>query len=128
MQRRDFIYLSAFTAVALAVPVATGCKSRQADVESQPFFFSHLADAKTIVNTGNAYRKRHPEEDDKSKLVNLLLADSVLPSSSDTEAIRKMLMKKVHDDFKNGHTAIAAGWVLSLTEARQCALFSILQA
>jgi hypothetical protein len=38
-----------------------------------------------------------------------------------------MLENKVENDFKTGKIAVIKGWVLSLTEARQCALFSILQ-
>ena len=34
----------------------------------------------------------------------------------------------VHDDFIAGRTVVVRGWVLSLTEARQCALFSLLGA
>lgn len=128
MQRRDFIYLSAYTAAMLALPVATGCKSEQAGAESQPYFFSQVADVKTIIITGNAYRKRHPEEDQKSRLTELLLAGSALQHSSDSEAIRRMLINKVRDDFKKGDMDVVAGWILSITEARQCALFSMLQA
>jgi hypothetical protein len=29
-------------------------------------------------------------------------------------------------DFADGHTVLVDGWVLSVTEARQCALFSLL--
>ena len=127
MQRRDFIYLSTYTAVALAIPMASGCSYKQIDVEAQPLFFSHLADVKTIIATGVAYRKEHIEEDNKSKLAELLLANSALQSSSDDKAIRSMLENKVENDFKTGKIAVVKGWVLSLTEARQCALFSILQ-
>lgn len=128
MQRRDFIHLSAYTAAALTLPGVAGCTSGQLNAESQPYFFSHVADVKTIINTGKAYRKRHPEEDDKSKLTELLLTGSVLKGSSDSDEIRQMLINKVDDDFKNGNTDIVTGWILSLTEARQCALFSILHA
>ena len=127
MQRRDFIYLSAYTAVALAIPIVSGCDYKQIDVEAQPLFFSHLADVKTIIATGMAYRKAYSEEDDKNKLTELLLANSALQSSSDDKAIRCMLENKVENDFKTGKIAVVKGWVLSLTEARQCALFSILQ-
>src|SRR5258707_14432863 len=116
MQRRDFIYLSAYTAVALAIPVASGCDYKQIDVEAQPLFFSHLADVKTIIATGLAYRKAHSEEDNKSKLSELLLANSALQSSSDDKAIRSMLENKVENDLKTGKIAVVKGWVLSLTE------------
>jgi hypothetical protein len=34
----------------------------------------------------------------------------------------------VHDDFDAGRTVVLLGWILSATEARQCALFSLLPA
>jgi hypothetical protein len=127
MQKDDFIYLSAYTAVALAIPEVDGGVCKQIDTETQPFFLSHLADIKTIVATGMAYRKAHKEEDNKNKLEELLLANSTLQSSSDDKAIKSMLDHKVENDFKTGKIAIIKGWVLSLTEARECALFSLLQ-
>jgi hypothetical protein len=127
MQKEDFIYLSAYTAVALAIPDGDGGVCNQIDTETQPFFLSHLADIKTIVATGMAYRKAHREEDNKNKLEELLLANSTLQSSSDDQAIKLMLDHKVENDFKTGKVAIIKGWVLSLTEARECALFSMLQ-
>jgi hypothetical protein len=32
---------------------------------------------------------------------------------------------QVHDDFEAGRIVVVHGWVLSLTEARQCALYSL---
>jgi hypothetical protein len=127
MQKRDFIYLSTYTAVALAVPLASSYSYEQIDIETQPLFLSHLADINTIIATGLAYRKAHQEEDNKNKLAELLLTNSTLHSSSDDKAIRIMLDNKVENDFKTGRIAVVRGWVLSLTEARECALFSLLQ-
>jgi len=126
MQRRDFIYVSAYTAAALALPVISGCADQQINAEAQPYFFSHIADVKTIASIGLAYRKTHSAEDDKDKLTELLLANSNLPKSSKDDQIRSMLMNKVENDFKTGKMAVVNGWVLSVTEARQCALFSLL--
>ncbi len=36
-----------------------------------------------------------------------------------------MMSEKVQADFDNGETVVVRGWVLSRTEARQCALFSL---
>jgi hypothetical protein len=127
MQRRVFIQMSAYTAAALALPFANGCTRNSIDIEAQPLFFSHLVDAKTIMETGLAYRKANLREDDKNKLEELLLANSALPASANDIAIRSMLDNKVNIDFKTGKIAVVNGWVLSLTEARQCALFSILR-
>ncbi len=127
MQRRVFIQLSAYTAAALALPFTNGCTTKSIDAEAQPLFFSHLVDAKTIAEAGRAYRRANQKEDDENKLRALLLGTSGLPASSDDKTIRTMLDSKVNIDFKTGKVTMVNGWVLSLTEARQCALFSILQ-
>lgn len=33
--------------------------------------------------------------------------------------------EQIHDDFAAGRTVVVGGWVLSQTEARQCALYSL---
>jgi hypothetical protein len=119
--------MSAYTAAALALPFTNGCATKPIDIEAQPLFFSHLVDAKTIMDAGRAYRKANQKEDDENKLKALLLATNGLSASSDDKTIRTMLDSNVNNDFKAGKVTMVNGWVLSLTEARQCSLFSILQ-
>jgi hypothetical protein len=38
---------------------------------------------------------------------------------------RRPIEQQVRDDFAAGRTVVVDGWVLSATEARQCALFSL---
>ena len=125
MERRTFMHLSAYTALALTLPFAEGCSSSPESVASRPFLFSKLADKKTIAEAGIAYRKKFPKENDKMVLSNLLMGTG---TSQNKSAIEKQLNDRVLEDFKTGKTVTAAGWVLSVTEARQCALYSILNA
>jgi hypothetical protein len=126
MERRAFVRLSAYTALALTLPFAESCKSKPDDAPwSQPLFFSHIVDVKTIDEAGKAYRKMIADEDDKSKLTVLLTAQNTITSK---DAIQASLDNRVKQDFKTGKTVTVSGWVLSVTEARQCALFSILNA
>ena len=125
MQRRIFIHLSAYTALALSLPFAEGCSTSPESVASEPFLFSKLADWKTIAEAGIAYRKKFPKEDDRTVLHNLLIGINTVQNKS---AIERHLNDHVLADFKTGKTVTAAGWVLSLTEGRQCALYSILNA
>jgi hypothetical protein len=126
MQRRTFIHLSAYTAIALTLPIIDGCGLNSTDkVMSQPLFFSQLVDIKTINETGLAYRKLFPAENSQSVLNKLLLGSN---ASNDKTMIQKQLDAQVEQDFKAGKIVTAKGWVLSLTEARQCALYSILSA
>jgi hypothetical protein len=124
MQRRTFIHLSAYTALALTLPIIDGCSLNSTDkILSQPLFFSHLVDTKTINETGLAYRKLFASEDNQATLKQLLLGNNV---SNDKRMIQKQLNEQVDGDFKAGKTVTAKGWVLSITEARQCALYSII--
>jgi hypothetical protein len=41
---------------------------------------------------------------------------------------RSSVSDLVRDDFARGRTIVVRGWVLSVTEARQCALFSLFPA
>ena len=125
MQRRTFIHLSAYTAIALALPLADGCTPSIEKILEQPLFFAHLADAKTIREAGSAYRKQFPAEDNKTALTGLLLGGN---TTEDKRNLQTLLDNRVEQDFKTGKTVVASGWVLSITEARQCALYSIINA
>lgn len=125
MQRRTFIHLSAYTAIALTMPLLDGCNKGSTDkVLQQPLFFSHLADVKTIKEAGRDYRKLFPAEDDQATLTRLLSGNN----PKDKKLIQKLLDNSVTHDFETGKIITASGWVLSVTEARQCALYSILNA
>jgi len=124
MERRTFVQLSAYTALALTLPALDSCTADSKEkIISQPLFFSHLADVKTIREAGIAYRKFSTSEDNKETLIKLLTGGQV---TAEKNIIRDALDKQVTQDFNNGKVVTIGGWVLSLTEARQCALFSIL--
>ncbi len=125
MQRRFFIKLSAFTAAVLTAPFAPGCTAGKADAESQPIFFSHLVNAKTIAEAGKAYLAVHPEDQDIEKLKALLLPENAAPT--DVNTIGRLLFARVTHDFDMGKIVTVSGWVLAVTEARQCALYYLLQ-
>ncbi|HNG63445.1 MAG TPA: hypothetical protein PLK54_06810, partial [Ferruginibacter sp.] len=57
----------------------------------------------------------------------LLLSDASgkQVSSSDKEAVALLIEKKTLEDFNTSRILILKGWVISVTEARQCALFSL---
>jgi len=125
MQRRTFIYLSTYTALALTLPLAEGCSPSPEIIASQPLLFSKLADKKTIAEAGVAYRQQFPKENDRMVLRKLLIGTD---RQQDRSAIEKQLDNSVLNDFKTGKVIATSGWVLSVTEARQCALYSILNA
>lgn len=127
MERKDFIMLSAYTAAAFMMPFAQGCSPSATDKAiSEPAFLSHILDVKNIRAVGEAYLKQSPAENDKSKLMGLLMTDGLLKDTS-AGSIHSFFDKKSQQDFEKGNTTVIDGWILSVTEARQCALFALMQ-
>src|SRR5258705_8823393 len=63
---------------------------------------------------GAQYRRLVPPENDRLRLRAAILAP------------RMSIAAMVRRDFETGRTVLVDGWVLPATEARQCALFSLL--
>jgi hypothetical protein len=128
MKRRNFIQLSAFATAAISIPLLHGCNpSATEQATAQPVFLSRLFDENTIKDAGKAYLKNIAAENDKHKLVELLSGNSDIANSKDEKAIHQYLNKKIQHDFETGNTVMVNGWVLAVTEARQCALFSLIK-
>lgn len=131
MKRREFITISIVGATAITFPLIYCHSGNTAldNVLSRPITLAQLCDQKTIAGIGNAYRNRSPLESGRQQLQTLLLRDSeekdIAPSSGNT-AVSSVLEEKIRKDFEKGHTVIVDGWVLSVTEARQCAYFSLI--
>jgi hypothetical protein len=131
MNRRKFLLLSFVGAAATTVPWYS-CRNHGNIFEktlAKPQLLSHFCDEKTVSEIGKAYRKQVPAETGKEDLVNMLLtekAGKLLPESSNTSVIHSLLTKKIHNDYEAGRTVVLKGWVLSVTEGRQCALFSLI--
>jgi hypothetical protein len=132
VKRRTFVLLSAVSAAALGFP-SVGCRSRSPAADralSRPLFLSRICDAKTIREIGIFYLARRTYTNTKDQIADLLLSDNSGkngPTSSDSLSIVNTLQGKISQDFEKGNTVILKGWILSVTEAEQCALFSLTQ-
>ena len=123
MKRSDFIRLSAFATAAISFPLLHSCSLPAAEHKmSQPVFLSRLFDENTIRETGKEYLQKTPSENDEDELVKLLADNSSIAASTDEKAIHQYLDEKIKHDFETGETVLVKGWVLAVTEARQCAL------
>jgi hypothetical protein len=90
---------------------------------AEPEMLSYIWDNQAIEDIGKAYLQKFPAEDTKKSLVKFLSPEI----SSDSNHISEMLNKQIKEDFTNNRIAMLDGWLLSVTEARQCALFSLTQ-
>jgi hypothetical protein len=95
---------------------ATGDAMRLAGVLQHPDSAARL---------GRLYLDGTPREADAARLVTLIGAAPV--SVTTDEALRASLDERIRNDFINGNTVAVDGWLLSITEARLCALVSLLR-
>ena len=123
MERRRFLGLIGGGAVA-ALSVACGAG---ADVASgalaRPELLAALG-AERVRSLGARYRETTPAERDAASLEDAI-RQSLPSSASRSGNSAAQLARLVRDDFEAGRTVVVDGWILSATEARQCALFSL---
>jgi hypothetical protein len=125
MKRKAFIFTAA--TVAIGVPLVYYYKTnRNFNPLSTPYILSTFCSEKDIREIGLTYRNQVPLENDKQKLTDIILTDNSGKKlkPSDKSAIEKLVNIKIHGEFTNSDITIINGWILSVTEARQCALFS----
>ena len=126
MRRRRFLEITLAATIALTVSIARhlGVGRPEANAITIPGLLSILRDPQRIHDLGHTYRASHPEENDPDKLIGLIAMDASVSQGG----LMTKLDKKVREDFKDRNTVLLQGWILSRTEARQCALFSLLYA
>lgn len=124
MKRRSFLHHLAASSVLPWIP-AWGALTGSPDGHAygHPDLLGILDDAEAIRAIGHAYRKQFPAHDDVHTVRLLLKAEAQSQRSLDAAAA---LSACVQADFAHGRIVQLDGWVLSVTEARQCALYSFL--
>ena len=132
MNRRSFINLTTLSAAAISIPFlnCSGTNSAFDKTLGLPQTLSQILNKKTLAAIGVAYGAAHPNEYTASALEQQLANQNkaqIISSTAPVKDIYSVLNKSIQNDFETGNTIVLNGWVLALTEARQCALFSIIQ-
>ena len=120
MKRREFIGIAAAGATGAVLPALGGERPAiLGTLLEQPRLLDVLP-FRTVYALGERYREMIPTENSEHALRQTLWAelDANTPLSP-------QLQDRIQRDFAEGRTVTVNGWVLSLTEARQCALHSI---
>ena len=121
VDRRRFLQLSAAGVVAgLADTACSRDTSEDAQAFARPGLLEMLGADRTL-EIGTHYRAAVPGENTVAAL-----RDAISSSQRAFPWIRRRSIdEQVRDDFAAGRTIVISGWVLSRTEARQCALYSL---
>jgi hypothetical protein len=117
MKRRDLILVGAAGIAAISIPSAfyffRDIEYDKALADPGPLLL--ILDGPAIAKIGEQYRSLFPGEDSER-----ILARKLSAVASDLQNI-------IIKDFETQNAVIVDGWILSRTEARQCALFSIIK-
>ena len=131
MKRREFIGIAAVGAAGVVVPALARCDASVAATLAHPRLLELLHDDQIVRDLGRRYREIVPAEDSADTLVHAIMAGEAAEFSIQHRAAPS-LCARVHEqvrrDFASGNTVTINGWILSVTEARQCALNSLLPA
>lgn len=122
LDRRRFVK---FAASMTVVAVTTTSCSRDDGPNSRALGRPQLLDMlgpERVRTIGAHYRAQIPAENSVAAL-----RDAISDERSRLHLpwFQKSIDDTVHEDFAAGRTVVVDGWVLSVTEARQCALFSL---
>ncbi len=121
MKRRKFVFLTAAGFTFLAIPACDYINDEIDDPLTDPHSLSLIWDKQTILDIGKKYRSQFPNDDNEQSLSKLLKGKT----SNEKELIEDLKLR-IKNDFQTSNTIVIDGWILSQTETRQCALYSII--
>ncbi|MFT4832369.1 MAG: hypothetical protein ACI815_002022 [Psychroserpens sp.] len=123
MKRSKFFLLSLAGLATVAIPSYYVWKNRNEKKNPlyEPRILSTILEPSEIVEMGRMYCGQFPNTGMEEKLQDYF-KENVDTENGNLESILKQQVKK---DYQTGNTIILDGWILSETEAVQCALFSI---
>ena len=119
MSRRTFIALIVVGLGIGAIPVVRRIRRSKYEPLIEPLIIASILTKDEIHELGKTYINHFPEENSIDVL------DTKLRTHHEAnQPIQEHIAKKIAADFKSDNTIMIEGWILSITEARQCALFS----
>ena len=126
MTRRSFLNK---VAMAAAVVVAGGIVkwrffSPRKLTLALPLMLSGFCDEATLRELGRKYLARVPGEGSAKILLSRLAADGPRRGADADEGASEMAIQ-AEQDFRTNKILIIDGWIISETEARQCALLAL---
>lgn len=123
MKRRKFLWVTTVASSLVILYPISGCttseKSNQ--IAAVPLTLGQLISSEKISKIGINYRNKFKKEN-QSFLEDILISKKHLSKNE----IINFISDKINQDFIKDNIVIIDGWVLSITEAQQCALYSFI--
>lgn len=123
MERRAFLWTTSLSSISILISL-NSCTNKKNDLKkilSFPITLSYFLDKETIIKIGESFIKY--SQINENHLSELLLKDIDKKNHSNSESIINNLQQKIKNDFELQRIIELEGWIISQTEAEQCALF-----
>jgi len=121
MKRRKFITIAGIGTAAIIVPSIYQIAKRYGNLNPiiYPQTLAQIWDEETFKIIGSEYLLQAPNENNKQMLKHLILEDKSINNGN----LEKYLQDQTKKDFEIENIVEINGWMLSITEVRQCALY-----
>lgn len=116
--RRDF--LAGLAAAVLGAPLLACADADDLPDLRSRLFKDRVLDKGPIAEFARLYLARHPGESDPDVLVKRLFGRR---GDAEPDALKRMLLSGIREDFAEGRTENLDGWTLSVTEVRLWCLY-----
>jgi hypothetical protein len=128
MKRRQLLQMTVVGTVGLTLPGFSWLAAQPARWQTfaHPALLTLLGDHGRVREIGSAFRRAFPEQSAPQALVAAIMSDSGFSGRVAAPDRPGRLDQQIRSEFAQGRTVQLNGWILSVTEARQCALYSIL--
>lgn len=114
--------LAGATGLALTAPIMRSCIiGKSQENLANPATLNLLFNKDVIRNIGDSYLNQNPEENNPEFLSRALQGELDLSKLNDVEK-DFIISQKIMEDYRNERIVIIEGYIISRTEARQCAL------
>ena len=125
MNRREFLLVTGVGAIATATGACAPDARYDAGALAHPALLAAVGPDATHA-IGRSYLAMNSYGIDAPSLRRAILASR--PWSARLIGRSPPVSELVNTDFNDGKTVVVDGWILSVTEARQCALFALRRA
>jgi hypothetical protein len=130
--RRQFLWLSLGIGGLLLATPRVGWPASLSDVQQHmelARFARLLKNQDSAKAIGAAYLQAHPKEAAANLLLNHLVTSLTKPgeawSGAGEQDLKKLFQQRIQEDFADEKVVKLQGWILSTTEARLCALTTL---
>jgi hypothetical protein len=114
--------MAATGTAGLVLPAAARVSDNTSSALPHASLLATFHDMTVVREIGCRYREMTPDENNASLLAETILGGQPRAQSA---VLGDQLAEQVQRDFADGRTVIVGGWIVSVTEARQCALYSL---